>query len=201
MPGADCESDHNPVIIAIKIRLQRVKKPSKTVKRNINNLRKPEVRDAYRMQLDKKLQEEKIDKGMEIHEIWKKLKDDIVMVAEEICGKEQRSMRQSWMNSVILSKMEERRKCKIMKEEEKYKKLKHEIQKLCHEAKDKYYEDKCKKSGMLDKVHSQLQYQKIKDLRLKGSRMLQTIKSKQGKSLLEKDEVIERLSEYVKELY
>ena len=33
------------------------------------------------MQLDKKLQEEKIDRGMEIDEIWKKLKNDIVMVA------------------------------------------------------------------------------------------------------------------------
>src|SRR6267154_6871151 len=96
------------------------------------------------MQFDKKLQEVKIDGGMEIDEIWKKLKDDTVMVAEEICGKEQRPMRQSWMSSEILSKMEERRKCKNMKEEEKYKKLKHEVQKLCREAKDKYYEDKCK---------------------------------------------------------
>src|SRR6267154_1989270 len=158
----------------------------------VKNIRKPEIRDVYRMQLDRKLQEEKIDGGMEIDEIWKKLKDDIVMVAEEICGKEQRPMRQSWMNSEILNKMEERTKCKIMKEEEKYKKLKHEVQKLCREAKDKYYEDKCKEIEMLDKVYSQLLYQKIKELRPKGNRMLQTIKSKQGKSLLEKDEVMER---------
>ena len=89
MPGADYESDHNPVIIALKIRLQRVKKSSKTVKWNINNLRKPDIRDAYRMQLEKKLQDEKNDREMEIDEIWKKLKDDIVMIAEEICGKEQ----------------------------------------------------------------------------------------------------------------
>ena len=31
--------------------------------------------------------------------------------------------------------------------------------------------------------------------------MLQAIKSQQGKSLLEKDEVMERWAEYVKELY
>src|SRR6267154_296926 len=83
----------------------------------------------------------------------------------------------------------------------KYKKLKHEVQKLCREAKDKYYEAKCKKIEMLDKVHSQLLYQKIKELRPKGNGMLQTIKSKQGKSLLEKDEVMERWAEYVEELY
>ena len=88
-----------------------------------------------------------------------------------------------------------------MKEEEQYKKLQHEIQRLCREAKDKYYEDICKKIEMLDKSHSQLLYQKIKELRPKGNKMLQTIKNKQVKALLEKDEVMERWAEYVEELY
>src|SRR6267154_715461 len=81
-----------------------------------------------------------------------------------------------------------------------YKKLKHEIQKLCRKAKDNYYE-KCKEIEMLDKVRSHLLYQKIKELRQKGNRMLQTIKSKQGKCLSEKDEVMESYAEYVEELY
>ena len=52
MPGADCDSDHNPVVVKMKIRLQRVKKDKKTVKWNVNNLKKSEVKDAYRMRLD-----------------------------------------------------------------------------------------------------------------------------------------------------
>ena len=50
------------------------------------------------------------------------------------------------MNSEILSssrissvEMEERRKAKNMKDGGLYARLKHEIQKLCREAKDKYY--------------------------------------------------------------
>ena len=39
-----------------------------------------------------------------------------------------------------------------MKDEGQYKRLKHEIQKLCREAKDKYYEDKCKEIEELDIV-------------------------------------------------
>src|SRR3989441_8127907 len=97
--------------------------------------------------------------------------------------------------------MEERRKCKNMRDEEQYKKLKQEIRKLCREAKDKYYEDKCKEIEMLDKAHSQLMYQKIKELRPKGNRGLQTIMGKQGNALMEKDEVMERWAEYVEELY
>src|SRR3989441_10139465 len=124
MPGADCDSDHNPVVVKMKIRLQRVKKAKKTVKWNVNNLKKSEVRNAYRMRLDQQLHEEKIDGCMEVDEIWKRLKDGISTVAEEICGKEMQPEKQNWMNSEILHKMEERRKCKNMWDEEQYKKLK-----------------------------------------------------------------------------
>ena len=50
-------------------------------------------------------------------------------------------------------------------------------------------------------VHSQLLYQKIKDIRPKGSRAVQTIKSKQGQKLIEKEEVLDRWAEYVEKLY
>src|SRR6267154_334641 len=105
------------------------------------------------------------------------------------------------MNSEILQKMEERRNCKNRNEVEQYKRLKHEVQKLYREAKDNYCEEKCNEIEMLDKMHSHLLYQKIKELRPKGNRMLQAVKSKQRKSLLEKDEVMERWAEYVEELY
>ena len=110
------------------------------------------------------------------------------------------SKKHNWMNSEIMSKMEERRKAKNMKDDGLYKKLKHEIQKLCLEAKDKYYEDKCKKIEMLDKVRSHLLYQKIKELRPRGSKMLNSIKNKQGKILIDEEEVKERWAEYVEDL-
>ena len=62
MPGADCESDHNPVIVTMKIRLQRVRKSKKTVKWNMNNVKKPEIKNAFRTRLDKQLHEN-IDAG------------------------------------------------------------------------------------------------------------------------------------------
>src|SRR2546425_483472 len=101
------------------------------------------------------------------------------------------SQRQNWMNSEILHKKEERRKCKNMNDEEQYKKLMQEIRKLYRQAKDKYYGNKCMELEILDKAHSQLMYQKIKELRSKGHRRLLTIKSKQGNVLMEKYEVME----------
>jgi hypothetical protein len=97
--------------------------------------------------------------------------------------------------------MEERRICKNMKDEGKYRKLQHEVQKLCREAKDKYYNDRCEEIVRLDRAHSQLLYKKVKELQPKGNKIAQTLKSKQGKILWEKDEVTERWAEYVEELY
>src|SRR5437867_13249544 len=150
------------------------------------------------MRLDQQLQGKEIDGCIEVDEIWKRLKEGIVTIAEEICEKEKQPKKQNWMNSEM---MEERRICKNMKAEEQYKRLKNEIRKLCREAKEKYYEDKCKEIEMLDKARSQLMYQKIKELRPKGNRWLQTIRDKQGNVLMEKDEVMERWAEYVEELY
>ena len=110
-------------------------------------------------------------------------------------------MKQNWMNSEILRKMEERRMCKNRKDLGQYKRLKHEIRRMCRDAKDRYYEDKCKEIEMLDIVHSQLLYQKIKEIRPRGSRAIQTIKGKQGQNLVEKEEILDRWAEYVEDLY
>src|SRR5437899_1780012 len=99
MPGADCESDHNPAIVTTMIKLQRVRKSKKTVKWNINNFKKSEIKNAFGTRLDKQLQDENIDAEMDIGEIWSKLKEGIATVAEKICGKEQLPKKQNWMNS------------------------------------------------------------------------------------------------------
>ena len=58
------------------------------------------------------ISKEKIDMGVEIDDIWKKLKEDTTIVVEETCERERMSKKLNWMNSEILSKMEERRKAK-----------------------------------------------------------------------------------------
>ena len=73
--------------------------------------------------------------------------------------------KQNWMAANILRKMEERRISQNRKDDVRYKKLKHEIQKLCWEAKNKFYEDKCREIETLDRTHNQLLYKKIQEMR------------------------------------
>ena len=102
MPGAECGSDHNPVIVRMKTRLQRVAKPKRTVKWNVSGFKKPGFREDYSRRLDKRLQEEKCDEGRDIDDIWReeidmevdidetwnRLKEDIAIVAEEMCERD-----------------------------------------------------------------------------------------------------------------
>jgi len=89
--------------------------------------------------------------------------------------------------------MEERRKYKVLsteKGQKKYKELKQLIQRLCREAKNKDFDDKCKEIELLDKAHSQLVYKKIKDLQPRSNRVQQIIKDKYGKSVTTKEEAL-----------
>src|ERR1051325_2253163 len=98
--------------------------------------------------------------------------------------------------------MEERRISQTQKDDARYKRLKHEIQKLCRKAKDKYYDDKRREIEMLDRTHKQLLYKKIQEMKPRQNGMVQMIKSKQGNCIMDKEEeVLERLAEYMEELY
>src|SRR5688572_3471406 len=115
--------------------MQRVRKLNNTRKWNVNRLKCADIRDTFRVRLDKKIEECGIENCDEIDEIWNKLRESIEWVADEICGKDQMSKKQNWITEDILRKIEERRLSQIQKDDVSYKRLKHEIQKLCREAK------------------------------------------------------------------
>ena len=72
---------------------------------------------------------------------------------------------------------------------------------MCRVAKEEYYNVKCRELEELDRVHSNLLYDKIKEFQPKAHKVMQQIKSQQGVLLHEKEEVLERWAEYVEELY
>ena len=112
MPGADCGSDHNPIITRIHIKLKGIQRKKKNVRLNLGALQEKNTKHEYQLKLDKQLKENKINELDKIDQIWDKIKESIGEVAEEISGTEQIPKRQKWMNSHILSKIYERRKFK-----------------------------------------------------------------------------------------
>ena len=75
---------------------------------------------------------------------------------------------------------------------------------MCRKAKDEHFKNLCEELEELDKQHNPRFHQKEKDFKeIKSIRKPQstTIKDKQGKVLFQKNEVLKRWAEYIKELY
>ncbi|GFR68574.1 craniofacial development protein 2-like [Elysia marginata] len=76
MPGADCGSDHNPVICKVHARLKALKKPKHQVKYNLKALNKdPDLRNKFAIKVKNKF--EALEAGKAEERQWEILKDSI----------------------------------------------------------------------------------------------------------------------------
>jgi len=100
------------------------------------------------------------------------------------------------MTNEIMEKMEQRRKCKENNQPVQYKELKHEVQRMCREAKADHYNRKCEEIEQ-----NPLMYQKITELTQFQVRCDQGVKSKDGKVLQSDEDILQRWAEYVEKLY
>ena len=204
-PGADCGSDHNPVIAELDIKLHKIVNNNKdrTTRRwNTDILKQEPAKRQFEEISDGKFQNVVDTSNTEM--LWSEIKSCITATAEQVCGKYVPEKRQQWMTTEILQKMEERRQYKEDKSEyglKKYKELKHEIQKLCRHTKNKHLNEKCAEIERLEASHNPLLYKKIKELTPKQHISTQTIKDKDGNLLSEPEKILERWAQYVEELY
>ena len=201
---ADCGSDHNPVLARLCVKLQKSGNNAKVKsdRWNTERLKDVHVRDQFTQVV-----EDKIDSVVETEDInllWQNIKSCIVATADQVCGKHIPEKRQKWMTDEILQKMEARRKLKNDETESgqrKYKDLKHEVQRLCRQACNAYYKEKCDEIEHLEATHNPMMYKKIKEMTLKRKINGQSIKDKDGNLLSEPQEILERWAQYVEELY
>ena len=84
-PGADCGSDHNPVVAHLRIKLQQNKKTSKRNPRwNTEILKDTSVRVQFQKISDEKMAN--IDNQNTINLLWSDIKTCITDTATEVCG-------------------------------------------------------------------------------------------------------------------
>jgi len=102
-----------------------------------------------------------------INSLWSDIKTCITDTATQICGSQIREKKQPWITTEILQKMEQRRQHKNDKSHEgqkTYKELKHTVQRLCRQAENMHYNEKCKEIELLEATNNPLIYKKIKEL-------------------------------------
>ena len=200
-PGADCGSDHAPVVVNMKMKLKKIKRKKIEPRAQLRRLKDDDdLRELYSVSVKNKYEMLNNDEDITVENQWTRFSEALVETADEIIPKKERAMRQEWMTDEILSKMERRRVNK--KNEREYRVLDREIRRQCSEAKEGWLNEKCNEIERLSQINKSLMYSKIKEL-TGGTRNRSgiAIKKKDGGVAMDKDEVLKRWEEYTRELF
>ena len=143
-PGADCGSDHVPVVSEIRIKLKTVKKEkAKRVRWDLDRLKAREGNE-FAVETQNRFSA-LIEEGLEgkgAEEQWTNFKEVIIECGKKHIGSKKNRVKQNWMTEVILQKMDKRRN--LQRGSDEYRLLHKEITKDCRQAKKLYFENKCR---------------------------------------------------------
>jgi len=197
-PGADCGSDHIPVVCKLQCKLKKITKVVKKKNLDFEMLNKPEIRMEYSIKVKNRF-EVLLDEGQE--NTWDTMRDILVETAEEIIPKKERRRKTKWMTEEILSKMGDRQKIK-QRESNEYKELDRQIKRECREAKEKWLNEQCAE------IESQFGkdrnvFRNINEIsgRKSSSSSSGCVRAKDGSMLVEKKDIMNRWTEYIGDLF
>ena len=203
-PGADCDSDHVPVVAEVRVKLKKVNKPKYKVERELRELKKNEqvreqfniaVRSKYEVLIDQ-CEEEGPD------QLWDSLSTALRDACQEVVPERRKRRRGNrWITEEIFALMDERRRNKNINEN-RYKYLNRQVKRECNKAKEEWLNKECEEIESLSSIDTQLMYSRIAEVTGKRKwKIGKAVKSREGRVLMENDEIKERWFEYVGELF
>ena len=136
-PGADCNSDHVPVVVDMKAKLKKPKKTKTKPKINFKVLKEDSVKEVYSIYVRNKYEalrdETEVDS---VEKNYESLTQAIEEANLEILPKVDRVARRPWMTESILRLMDDRRK-KKGRNQQAYKSLNRTIHSECRLANER----------------------------------------------------------------
>jgi len=206
-PGADADSDHNPVVATVCVKLKKFNKKRKRVCYDFERLKDYLTSMDYRSQTNLAL--ETIEqKACNVNQRWQQLKESVLKSASEVLGQNTRTInRKPWVTAEMIDRMEERRKWKNVNSDEgrkKYRELNNQLRRATDRARQKWWEEQCQELEVLEKSgRSDLLYQKVTQLTKsqRKKKKMACIKDKDGRKLTEPDAVCSRWKQYIEQLY
>ena len=95
-PGADCSSDHVPVVMNVFIKLKKLEKRRKTPRLSLNILKEnEELRNDYRNKVrDRYSEQERSHDELNVEDKWDILAKAMVSTAEEMIGERERELQE-----------------------------------------------------------------------------------------------------------
>ena len=207
-PGADCNSDHHPVVASMTIRLKKHKHKNEQKREyyDLHSLKNDNIKEEFLINLENNYsalidEGDHEDMSTEIDKKYERLVKCIAVATSETLPKKENKKKQRWMNEEILQMMKERKKLK--RKTGKYQEKDKAIRTACTEAKEKWMNEQCKEiEDLEERKQFRPMHQKIKEFTgRKRRRVAAGLRDKEGNILFEEEQVANRWVEYIQELF
>ena len=155
-PGADCDSDHNPLVGTLRVKVKKTCTSKRKIQCDIAKLKEAQMKERYAMTVSNRFQVltgdlEQETPSQRIEAEWKGIKEVLKESAKEVIPNKVNQAKQPWMNKEILDMMKERKKKKI--DPVTYRRINRNIQRLCKEAKQQWMNRQCEEMEELQRRH------------------------------------------------
>lgn len=206
--GADIDSDHSLVIANIKLRLKRrVRMPFKK-QRDLAMLAEPMVEKAYKRNLEERIKNAhwKLTDEQDIDKRAEGIAEAIRGAIEETIPEKEKIMKK-WITETTLKLVQEKRTLKTRRDmsdqaEREYRSKCNEVKSATRKDKQRWLEEQCE---LIQKHHGEHRireaYKLIRNINRKWNPKQMAIKDKNDNVVMEKEKVLQRWTEYCRELY
>lgn len=196
-PGADCNSDHNPVVCNVRVKLRKRKEAKRRKKLNYKILKsRPDIASEYKTRVQNRFSSLEDEQP-----VWTTFQEAISSSAETCIPQVKLDKKKPWMTDEIIAAMRERQKIPDRRSAQYHAKNR-EIRSLCKHAKEIWMNSQCEEVEGLRNVNTKDMFAKIQDLSGKKNRSCSScIRSKNGEILVDEDEIMNRWTEYIADLF
>lgn len=196
LPGADCGTDHELLMAKIRIKLRKVKRTTVPQRFDIEN-----IQDRYVTEVRNRFSALELE-GKEPEAMWNEIRDTVISMANEHVPKVRKTKRKEWMSEEAIKIAEERRVKKTQGDLEGTRKLNADFQRQVRRDKAAYLNEQCKEVEENNKKgRSRDLFKKISEITGKSTDKLGVTKNREGKDLIEEEELKNRWKEYTEDLY
>ena len=205
-PGADIGSDHDLVLLVMKIKLKkRIQAQNPRIKFNVEKLKDPQIEEVFQAKLGGRFAALTLLDD-DINNLTNNFNEAIHEVAEEVLGR-QRKKRQPWVTNEILDLCDKKRDLKKTKHSSpedatQYRKINSKVRAKMKDAKEEWINRQCKEieEGMHHK-NSKKAYETLRTLTKTQQNKSSVIEDNSGSLLTENAAVLKRWTQYCNELY
>lgn len=203
-PGADINSDHNPLVANFKVRMKKIKHNTTTSSMDTKLLKDENIRNEVRNSIQTNIQNitEANKFNPDVNEKWENVKLALLRPGQEKLKHRKQKGRKEWMTEEILDLMDKRRNQKG-KDEQKYKNINKVIRNKINDAKERHMKQQCQEIEDFEKKYDMFNmHKKIRQVTGTGRKKQRGfIKDKKGNIILDIPTKLKRWEEYIRELF